>query len=292
MKLKTLQMLVKLIELGSFSAVADKLDLTQPAVSMQIKSLEKRFDTDLVVRQEGEIKLTPAGKVIYRKAKRILGVWEEAKLEVEQVKGETFDRLVIGASTIPAEYLLPDLLAEFYKKFPQIEVLMEVGDSTEIINSLEDREVDIIIAGSKPTQNQFEVVSVIEDRLVLIVPLEHRLINSSHVSLADLIKEQILIREQGSGTRKAMLAGLEEAGIDKAELNLGLQLGSTEAVISAVEAGLGISFVSELAARKAVDNQRVAKIKVADMLISRKLYLAYQQERKDEALIKEFRKIF
>ncbi|ADL12842.1 selenium metabolism-associated LysR family transcriptional regulator [Acetohalobium arabaticum] len=292
MKLKTLKMLVKLIEMGSFSAVADKLDLTQPAVSMQIKSLEKRFDTDLVVRQDGGIKLTPTGKIIYRKAKRILDVWEEAKLEIEQVKGETFDQLIIGASTIPSEYLLPDLLAEFYKKFPQVEVLMEVGDSTEIINNLEDREVDIIIVGSKPTQNQFEVVSVIEDRLVLILPLEHRLINSSHVSLADLIKEQILIREQGSGTRKAMLAGLKEAGIDKAELNLGLQLGSTEAVISAVEAGLGVSFVSELAASKAVDNRRVEKVKVNDMLISRKLYLAYHQERKNEALIKEFRKIF
>lgn len=292
MKLKTLKMIVELVEKGSFSAVADKLNLTQPAVSMQIKSLEDKFDTNLVLRQEGKIKLTPAGKIIYRQAKKILSTWEEAKVEVEQVIGETFDQLIIGASTIPSEYLVPDLLAKLYKKFPQIEVLMEVGDSIEIINSLEDREIDLIIVGTKPNQNQFEVMSVIEDRLVLILPSEHRLGDSSQVSLSDLIEERILIREKGSGTRKAMLAGLKEAGINTEELNIGIQLGSTEAVISAVEAGLGVSFVSELAADKAVANERVKRVRITDMLISRKLYLAYHQERKDEVLIKEFRKIF
>ncbi|MBM7624906.1 selenium metabolism-associated LysR family transcriptional regulator [Sporohalobacter salinus] len=292
MKLKTLKMLVKLIEKGSFSAVADKLNLTQPAVSMQIKALEDRFNTDLVLRQEKEIKLTPAGKVVYRQSKKILNAWEEAKVEVEQVKGETFDQLIIGASTIPSEYLLPDLLAKFYKRFPQVEVLIKVGDSAEVINTLKDREVDLIIVGSKPNRNQFEVVSVIEDRLVLILPPEHKLGDASQVSLADLVEERVLIREEGSGTRKAMLAGLKKAGINKNEFNIGIQLGSTEAVISAVEAGLGVSFVSELAANKAVTNGRVVRVKVSDMLISRKLYLAYHQERKNETLIKEFRNIF
>ncbi|MGM0472142.1 MAG: selenium metabolism-associated LysR family transcriptional regulator [Bacillota bacterium] len=292
MKLKTLKMLVKLIEKGSFSAVADDLKLTQPAVSMQIKSLEDKFDTDLVMRQDGAIKLTPSGKVVYRHAKRILSEWKQAKLKVRQVKGETFGHLNIGASTIPSEYLLPDLLSKFYKKFPEVEATIKVEDSAEVISQLKERNLDLIIVGSKPTDIQFNVVPVIEDHLVLILPLGHQLTSKTQVTVEDLVEERMLIREEGSGTRKAMLKGLQDIGVNKRDLNIGVQFGSTEAIISAVESGLGISFVSELAARKAVANGRVQSIKISDMLISRKLYLAYHQKREDELLIKEFRHIF
>ncbi|SKA02759.1 selenium metabolism-associated LysR family transcriptional regulator [Selenihalanaerobacter shriftii] len=292
MQLKTLKMLVKLIDKGSFSVVADELNLTQPAVSMQIKSLEKKFDTNLVFRQGGEVKLTPAGKVVYHQAKQILNNWELAKLEVERLKGETYGQLVIGASTIPSEYLLPDLLAKFCNKFPEVKVLMEVGDSAKIVDNLVNREVDLVIVGFKPKKKEFKSISILEDRLVLILPNEHRLVNKNLVTINELEQERMLIREEGSGTRKAMLAGLNDAGISKRDLNIVVRLGSTESIISAVEAGVGISFVSELAARKAVDSGRVKQVEVADMLISRKLFLAYRREREEELLIKKFIEIF
>lgn len=292
MQLKTLKMLVKLIELGSFSAVADELKVTQPAVSMQVKSLEENFATDLIIRRRGGIELTPAGKVLYRQSKKILNNWERAKLEVDQVTGETYGQLIIGASTIPSEYLLPDLLAEFCNKFPEVEILMEVGDSAETINRLNKGKVDIILVGSKPENKKFQVMSVAEDRLTLIVPRDYELANKDQVNIIDLERERMLIREKGSGTRKAMLAGLKEAGLNKKDLNIVVQLGSTEAIISAVEAGVGISFVSEMAAKKAIANGRVEQVNVVDMLISRKLYLAHHRERVEELLIKEFMEIF
>jgi DNA-binding transcriptional LysR family regulator len=291
MQFKTLKMLVKLIEKGSFSAVADELGVTQPAVSMQVKSLEETFDTDLVIRQGGGITLTPAGKVVYRYSKEILSSWEKTKLKVEQVKGETYGQLVIGASTIPSEYLLPDLLAEFCSKLPEVEVLMEVGDSAEMIDNLKNRKADIVIVGFKPEDNRFKVMSVVEDRLVLIVPKGHELTQRDRVNIIDLEAERMLIREEGSGTRKAMLAGFKEAGLNERDLNIVVRLGSTESVISAVEAEVGISFVSGMAAQKAVNNARVEKIEVVDMLISRKLYMAYYRDREEELLIKEFSKV-
>ena len=292
MKLKTLKMLVKLIEKGSFSVVADELDLTQPAVSMQIKSLEETFNTDLVIREGGEIKLTPAGKVVYHRAKQILDNWEQTKLEVKEVKGEAYGQIVIGASTIPSEYLLPNLLSDFCKKLPEVEVLMEVDDSKEIVDKLDNRKVDVAVVGSKPTKKELEFRTVAEDNLTLIVPKDHGLLKNERVTTNDLVKERILIREEGSGTRKAMLDGLKERGLSEKNLNIIVRLGSTEAIISAVEVGLGISFVSELAAKKAVVNNRVERIKVEDMIINRKIYLAYRCERAEELLIKEFIGIF
>ncbi|MCK8816120.1 selenium metabolism-associated LysR family transcriptional regulator [Natroniella sulfidigena] len=288
MKLKTLKMLVKLMEKASFSAVADELGLTQPAVSMQIKSLEEFFDAELVIRQDGELRLTPAGKVVYRRAKDILASWEETKLEVARIKGEKFGQLSIGASTIPSEYLLPDLLAQFYDEFPEIETVMRVGDSKEMIDLLEQRKIDLIIVGSKPKIKGVKTRVIIDDRLILILPKEHRLAKRDKIIIDDLVEERMLIREEGSGTRKAMLTGLKEAGVDKNDLNVVANLGSTEAIISAVEAGLGVSFISELAAQKAISAKRVEQVEVRDMLINRKLYLAYYQARAEELLLKEF----
>ncbi len=291
MKLKSLKMLIKLVEKGSFSSVASDLQVSQPAVSMQIKALEDKFDTELVIREDREIKLTPAGKAIYRRAKNIISEWEQAKLEVEKLKGEPFEQLTIGASTIPASYLVPDLLTFFCDKFPEVEIFIKVGDSQEVIDKLSNREVDVIIVGTKPEDNKLEVISVVEDQLVLVVPPEDELAETSLLSIQDLAQKKMLIREEGSGTRKAMMAGLKEAGACRHDLNIRGQLESNEAVISAVESGLGVSFISKLAARKAVEQGRVKQVAVEDMLITRKFYLAYYEERKEEMPIKEFTRI-
>ncbi|GAB6138066.1 selenium metabolism-associated LysR family transcriptional regulator [Halanaerobaculum tunisiense] len=291
MKLKTLKMFVKLIEYGNYSIVAEQLNLTQPAVSMQLKSLEKKLETELITRQQGKIKLTPAGKIIYRRAKEILNNWEQAQLEVKQITGETYGHLTIGASTIPSEYLLPALLAKFYNQLPEVEITMKVGDSKEIIELLKNKKIDLAVVGTKPTINQLQIDPIVTDSLVLIVPSSHRFANKEKITSKELQQEKILLREKGSGTRKAMLTALEENGIDKESLNTRACLGSNEAIISAVEAKLGISFISNLAAKKAATNNRIKRIEVTDISTNRKFYLAYYQNRQQEVLIKKFKNI-
>ena len=289
MKLKTLKMFVKLIQYNSFSKVAEDLELTQPAVSMQIRSLENKFQTELFTRQNNQLELTPAGRIVYHQAQQILVKWENAEIQVEQIKKENYNQLTIGASTIPSEYLLPDLLAKFYDKLPEVEVDMKVKDSKDIIELLENREIDLAIIGYQPKDPKFKTISIVQDELVLIVPPKHKLAEETKINTQQLIQEKILIREEGSGTRKTMLKALKKAKINPETLNIRACLGSNEAIISAVESNLGISFISNLAAKKAEANGRVKTIKLENIEITRKFYLAYHNNRAEDLLIKEFR---
>jgi DNA-binding transcriptional LysR family regulator len=293
MKINTLEMFVKLIDMGSYSLVAENMDLTQPAVSMQIKNMEERFSTELVIKENGEMKLTPAGKIVYNQAKNILNNWEQMLFNINEVQNKTYGELKIGSSTIPSEYLLPKYISQYSAKLPKVKVYIEVGDSEDMIEQLEDRNVDIIIIGKKPDNFKFKTTPITDDFLQLIVPSDHHLAQLEEVAINDLKSEKMLIREEGSGTRKAMLEGLKRlAAIDIKDLNIICRLGSTEAVISAVESGLGISFVSSLAAEKAEKFNRVSIVKVSNLAISRKFYLAFNKRRWDELLIKKFTNLF
>lgn len=292
MKINTLNMFVKLIDTGSYSKVAEKLDLTQPAVSMQIKFLEERFDTDLIIKENGKIKLTPAGKVVYSEAKKIINSWEKITYRVEESKNKAFQEIVIGSSTIPSEYLLPDILAKLDSENIDMKSSIKVGDSEEMIELLEKDKVDIIIVGYKPENPKYEVREIAKDELKLIVPKNHKFSNKNEISIEELKNEKMLIREVGSGTRKAMLEGLKENGININELNIKCEMGSTEAIIAGVQSGLGISFVSKLASSKAHNCSRVQEVDVKGMNFSRKFYLAFNKNRKDENIIKKFIEIF
>ncbi len=292
MKINTLNMFVKLIDTGSYSKVAEKLDLTQPAVSMQIKFLEERFDTDLIIKENGKIKLTPAGKVVYSEAKKIINSWEKITYRVEESKNKSFQKIEIGSSTIPSEYLLPDILAKLDSENIDMKSSIKVGDSEEMIELLEKDKVDIIIVGYKPENSKYEVKEIAKDELKLIVPKNHKFSRKNEISIEELKNEKMLIREVGSGTRKAMLEGLKENGININELNIKCEMGSTEAIIAGVQSGLGISFVSKLASSKAHNCSRVQEVDVKGMNFSRKFYLAFNKNRKDENIIKKFIEIF
>ncbi|MDZ7671353.1 MAG: selenium metabolism-associated LysR family transcriptional regulator [Halanaerobiales bacterium] len=286
MKINTLKIFTKLIDTGSYSLAAEKMDLTQPAISMQIKALEERFETELVYKEKGNINLTPAGKAVYNNAKDIIQKWEKLLIDVENKKDKLYKSIIIGSSTIPSEYILPDLLADFSKNDPEIKSCIEVGDSAEMIELLDKGEVDIIIVGSKPTNSKYETIEIVEDELRLITPLDHNLTKKNKIKIQDLKSESILIREVGSGTRKAMLEGFKNSGVQYNELNIKCRLGSTEAIIAAVQAGLGISFVSKFASSKASEYGRVKEIKVSEMDLYRKFYIAYNKNRKKDELIK------
>ncbi len=285
-------MFVELVETGSYSKVAEKLNITQPAVSMQIKSLEVFFDVELLNKDKGKIKLTSAGKVLYNNALKIINNWQEAMYRINQLKDKTCGSLKIGCSTIPSEYLLPQVLAEYCAKLPEIKISIKVGDSKEMIQRLKNNKVDLIMVGLKPKIKDFKIKTAADDTLKLITPVDHHLIDQKRVTIKDIFSEKFLIREKGSGTRKAMVEGLKNAGINMEQINIGCQLGSTEAVVSAVEAGLGISFISRLAALKAKKCNRIKIVDVRDMLISRKFFLACRRDKAGEYIVDEFFKLF
>ena len=288
MKIERIKTFINLVDLESYSLTAEKFEISQPAVSMQIKSLEKYFETELIHKEKGQINLSPAGKIVYQEGKKILKRWGYLKQRVESKKNMKIKKLKIASSTIPSVYLLPEIISTLNKNIDDLKTEVSVGDSRAMINLLENSEVDLIIVGSKPQNNKFNAIELCSDHLSLIAPLNHALIEQEKVFLAELQNQNLLMREEGSGTRKATISAFEEAGLKTDDFNVISQLGSTEAVISAVESGLGISFISKIAAKKAAICRRVAEIKIVDVEYERKFYLAYNKNRHDDYLINIF----
>lgn len=288
MKIERIQTFISLVNLESYSLTAEKLDLTQPAVSMQISSLEKYFDTKLLHKEKGEIILTPAGKVVYQEGKKILKNWSYLKQRVVSEKHKKINELEIASSTIPSAYLLPEIISKLDQKIENLKTHISVGDSKAMIHLLENDEVDLIVVGYKPDNNKFEAFEIFNDKLSLIVPAAYKIDTEKEISLIDLQNHKLLIREEGSGTRKATLAAFKSKDLSLEDFNIVSQLGSTESVISAVESGLGIAFISAVAANKAARCRKVKILNVKDLICERKFYLAYNKNRQNDLLIDAF----
>lgn len=288
MKLNTLKIFIKLCDIGSYSQVAEEMNLTQPAVSMQVKSLEEYFETDLINKSKGTIYLTEAGRILYRQSREILRRWDKAELEISQLSSKDTGRIKVGASTIPGVYFLPERLAEFKEEYSNIKVDVISGDSQDMVEALTLGKVDLIIIGKKLNSDKYIAEPVEDDQLKYIVGLGHPLADKEKIELNELIKYDIVVREEGSGTRKVMLDAFRESGFSLKDFIVSYQFGSTEAVISAVESGLGTSFVSRMAASKAEKTGRVKIIETPELNLSRHLYLIYEKGRLEVDIMKKF----
>lgn len=288
MKLSRLYTFVRLAELKSFSLVAEELELTQPAVSIQVKVLEEYFNVQLVERTSEGVTLTAEGRLLYRESKEMLRMWENTRQKIDELRAVVKGALTIGASTIPAEYILPGLVVQFCQAYPLIELKMEVGDSGSVIQDLLKKRYDIGIVGVKPEEEELISFPIAFDRLMLVLPNDHPLSQCERVTGRDILAERFIVREDGSGTRKAMREGLAEIGLKASDLKVAAQLGSAEAVIAAVEAGLGVAIVSSLAAERAAKLQRLKVVPLEGFQVQRQFYLSYLAQHQEHILIQKF----
>lgn len=288
MKLSRLYTFIRLAELKSFSLVAEELKLTQPAVSIQVKVLEEYFNAQLVERTSEGVTLTAEGRLLYREAREMLRLWENIGQKIDELRAVVKGALTIGASTIPAEYILPGLVVQFCQTYPLIELKMEVSDSGSVIQDLLRKRYDIGIVGVKPEEEEIVSFPIAYDRLMLVVPNNHPLTLCERVTGRDILSERFIVREEGSGTRKAMREGLAQIGLKVSDLKVAAQLGSAEAVIAAVEAGLGVAIVSSLAAERAEKLQRLKIVPVEGFQVQRQFYLSYLTQHQEHLLIQKF----
>lgn len=288
MKISRLHTFVRLADLKSFSQVAGELQLTQPAVSIQVKSLEEHFGVQLVERSSDGVTLTMEGELLYKDAREMLRIWENIGQKMNQLQSVVKGQLTIGASTIPAEYLLPEMVVHFCLTYPMVELKMEVGDSSSVIQDLLKRRYDVGIVGFQPEEEDIMAIPIAADQLVLVAPNQHPLTAKRVVTGEDILKERFILREEGSGTRKTMREGLSQIGLRVSDLQSVAQMGSTEAVIAAVEAGLGLAIVSSLAARRAEKLQRLKVIELDRFHVERKFYLSFLTDQKGQQLLEKF----
>ncbi len=271
--------MVKVAEKRSLSAAARELFLTQPAVSKQIQTLEEFYGVQLLDRSGRRIRLTEAGEILYRHSLDIIRIMEGINDSLSRASDGVRGRLLIGASTVPGHYILPSYVGRFKKYYPDVKIALEIGDSAAMVDKLLEQKLDIAVVGA-PVKNRKLISQLfVKDELKLIVPRNHAFASRKTVPVAQIMEENLVWRVRGSGTRAVSEDRLAEFGVNLEKLNVVLELGSTEAVITAVEEGLGIAMVSNWAIKKSEELGRICSLDLEDLDLHRNLYIVYPRQK-------------
>ncbi|MEC1696928.1 selenium metabolism-associated LysR family transcriptional regulator [Schinkia azotoformans] len=284
MNLNHLKAFEKLIQVKSFQEAARQLSVSQPAITLRIQALEEHFKTKLVKRTGEGVQLTSQGEVIYKRVKEILKLWED--LEAQFLGGEPVGKLVIGASTIPSEYILPKIIKNFKSTYPDVDFSMRISGSKDVVDWLKNRLVDIAITGEPMTTPLLYSRPIVSEKLSIIAPLEF--IEEDIKQFRDLFDVEWILREKNSDTRSSLEKTIGTLGFSTELMKIVGELGSTEAVIAAVEAGLGITVVSSYAAERAAQSGRVKIINLKDFQVTRNFYFSCLEENKNLPVISAF----
>ncbi len=288
MNLDHLTTYLEVVKRGSFSGAATHLGLTQPGVSQQVRRLENDLGVPLLDRRERRVVMTVAGREFQRFASRVLAARSDFDEKLKDLTNEVSGRLNIGASTVPGEFILPGLLADFIALHPAVEASVEIGDTGDISEMVRTAECDLGFVGARVSHRGMKQEPFLEDELVLIVPSSHPLAEKKSITIADLGQERLITRERGSGTMQNVYGMLEKAGFDPRSWRRAQVFGSTQAIISAVEAGLGVAFVSDFAARSAIASRRISGLRIEGVPLKRQLYITYLDRPPPTRLQREF----
>ncbi|NLL18676.1 MAG: LysR family transcriptional regulator [Clostridia bacterium] len=285
---RQLSIFVAVAELGSFTKAAKHLFMTQPAISWQIKSLETELGLTLLERGDRNVSLTEAGKLFYTEAKRLNNLYERLMADIEEYKGLGKGNLKMGASTIPGEYLLPNYIGRFKQLYPEVNISLSIGDTRRIVEKLLMDSIQLGIIGAKLEETKLDFFPFKEDHLILIAAPDHPWGKKDAIGLTDLFPASYVLREEGSGTRMVIEQELAKQDFSLNDFDVVMELGSTRAVITAVAAGLGVSWVSHWAVQEALSLGTVRQVKVEGLEMKRTIYLAIRRNRTLSPLAKAF----
>jgi DNA-binding transcriptional LysR family regulator len=260
-------------ERGSFSAAAQALHMSQPAVTMQVQSLEEYFGTKLLIRSTKRMELSEAGRTLLPFARKSLELSQETDAAMAAFSNKLQGRLQLGASLTIGEYVLPRLLGPFGREYPDISIMLKVMNTTQILEEIAGHQLNFGLIEAPVEHPDMVLDSVMEDELKLIVPSGHPLAaREDAIYLDDVLKYPFVLREKGSGTRKVMEDVLLERGYDPESIRTVMELGSTGAVKSAVEEGLGITMLSTSTVKHETALGLVKMIDIADASFKRNFY--------------------
>ena len=280
MEFKQLEAFVAVVNYGSFSEAARKLYLTQPTISAHIRSLEEELHARLIIRTTKKLTITTKGYQLYDSAFRILDIRNNL---LENFTGSRKQIIDLAASTIPSSYLLPELLAGFGRMYPDVYFHSWQTDSSGAINRVLDGTVDLALTGQNTGDDSCIFIPFCQDNMVIATPVNDHYLNlkqkEQSVVFQDFIKDPVIIREKGSGTKKKMDIFLENAGIEPSSLNVVARMNDLESIKKSIVNGLGFSILS---ARSVVDLQKTKQILLFPLEESahkRSFYIVYSKNR-------------
>ncbi|MDX6415043.1 MAG: LysR family transcriptional regulator, transcriptional activator of the cysJI operon [Gaiellaceae bacterium] len=276
------------VERKSFSQAAERLGVTQPAVSLQIRSLEQRLGRQLLDRSGRRVEPTEAGLRLYVSAQRLLALEEHLLEELDaDDEGEITGTLELGASTGPGGTVVPLLLCEFQEHHPDVRVRLTVSDTQTLVDRVAERELELGIVGAGRRHRGVSFEPFFRDEVVLACPPGHRFAGKT-ISLEELKGQQLIVMQEGAGVRQVLEDELRKAGMRLRDLDVKLELGLQESVRSAVLAGHGIAFISRLAIEADLDAGRVATARVRGLDPVREILLARASGRSETRAARAF----
>ena len=290
MNLKQLEAFVQIADSGSFSKAAKELYLTQPTISAHVSTLEKELNTRLFVRNTKEVKLSDSGTVLYDYAKQMIVLQKQIEDTFAVREEKAQQRITIAASTIPAQYLLPDILAAYIEKYPNQQFKIVEADSAQVVEMVVNHKVDIGFAGTVIDKRLCKYISFYQDELVIITPNNDKYRNVAQKNAMWIVNEPLIMREEGSGTRKEAEKQLKQIGIAASKLNVIASMENPEAIKRAVASGMGVSVMSRLAAESELEKGTLLAFPISSDDIRRDIYMIYnrnlQLSRSSDRLVK------
>ena len=285
MDLHQLRLFVALAETGSFSKAAAVCHISQPALWIHMKKLEQEFQIPLLDRLPRGVTLTEAGKLVLDESRKIFALVTEMQTSVGEIAGLKKGKLLIGASTTPGIYILPDALGRFKLKHPQIELDLRIGNTQHVEEWVSNRELILGIIGEKPERKELTSELYLKDVLVAIVPPDHRLAKQKSISIRTLSGEPFITREHGSNTRKTYDDAFEKHGV---KMQIAMELGSTEAIKRAVAAKLGVSIVSPFSIEWELRHRTLTALRIRESGFEREFHLIFLRNRQIPPLVQSF----
>ena len=265
----------------SFTKASNELFITQPAVSKHIQELEEYYKIKLFNRNSSKITLTVAGEVLLKHTKNIFEVYRDIDFDMNTLISQRSGLLRIGASTTISQYIIPPLLARFHQKLQDIKVSLLNGNTEQIENALLQQEIEIGIVEGQSKNKSIKYTEFLKDELVLVCKSSNPLVNLNEITQEALKKMRFLMREQGSGTLEVIEFALKPFNIKVSEIQIEMQLGSTESIKSYLMNSDCVAFISIHAIQKELQNNELAILDITDLTIERFFYIITLQGKTD-----------
>lgn len=285
MDFNKLKIFVTVAKLGSFTAASERLFLTQPAVSRQVKALEEYFNISLFIRNCNNVILTPAGRQLFIYATKILSLAEDARTSLEEILDKPSGCLNLGASYTVATYILPEILTSFKEEYPNCKVSVSIFNSKKVLEQLLEGMVELGLTGVNPSQSNIVCQPFWTERIKLITAPNHPWVKEPPTSPQALTEQLFILWENGSGLRKTVDICLANDGI---QLDKMMELSCNESIIRMVEANLGVSLLNEMTISRDIELGLLKSLNLPFLDIKHNFYLVYRKEHRYSVILKIF----
>ncbi len=276
---RQLQVFMAVWDKRSLSQAAEAIYLTQPTVSAHLKALEEQLGVRLFDRSSREVIPTAAGEVLYPFVHKILRLNRQAEESISGLVGEGRGFLEVGASNIPGQYLLPAILGQFRKHRPMVEIKLFIADTRSVIEDVLEGQIELGIVGAAMERKKLDFEPCFSDELTFVIANDNPLAGKRQIEIEEFLNQPLIVREKGSGTRLTIERALAQHGISMDQLNIVIEMGSTEAVRQGVKAGLGSAFISLRAVQDYLDCGILHAVTVRGMEIKRNFYMVTRKNR-------------